>query len=113
MTEGLIGTTVAATGLALTMFMRRPEYRATTGQPVDMGAGDYGESDSSKKSAVSPIHLIESLGRLIIHYPSHILIFALVNRMDLFLHVYLAMHAAHMLRSAMSMTRSTSWQPPR
>src|SRR5450432_3305516 len=105
--EGLGGLVVVAGAISLTTFMRRPEYAAATGAAVRQGAGDYGEGFASAAPVRrSPLALVESLGRFLVHYPSYILFVALANRIDLFLHVYLALHAAYAARALLSIARA-------
>jgi phosphatidylglycerophosphate synthase len=105
--EGLAGVVVVASAISLTTFMRRPEYAAATGAAVRQGTGDYGEGFEAKPAGTrrSPLALLESVGRFIVHYPSYILFVALANRIDLFLHVYLAMNAAYAARAMLSIAR--------
>ena len=42
--EGLLGLTAVSSGISLTSFIRRPEYRAATGAPPPRSAGDYGDA---------------------------------------------------------------------
>jgi phosphatidylglycerophosphate synthase len=111
--EGLLGLVVVAAAISLTTFMRRPEYAAATGAAVRQGAGDYGEGFASAaptgRSPLglrSPLALIESLGRFVVHYPSYILFVALANRIDLFLHAYLVLNAAYAARALLSIARA-------
>jgi hypothetical protein len=46
------------------------------------------------------------VGRFIVHYPSYIVFVALANRMDLFLHAYVAMNAAYAARALLTIGRS-------
>ena len=105
--EGLLGLCVVASAISLTTFMRRPEYAAATGAAVRQGTGDYGEGFQAKPVVRkrSPLALLEALGRFVVHYPSYILFVALANRIDLFLHVYLAMNAAYAARAMLSIAR--------
>jgi phosphatidylserine synthase len=95
--EGLAGLVVVAAAISLTTFVRRPEYAAATGAAVSQGTGDYGEGFAQPAAAArrSPLALIEAVGRFIVHYPSHIWLVALVNRIDIFLHAYVLMNAAY------------------
>ncbi len=105
--EALGGLVVVAGAISLTTFMRRPEYAAATGAAVRQGAGDYGEGFAAAAPALrSPLALVESVGRFIVHYPSYILFVALANRIDLFLHAYLAMNAAYAARALLSIARA-------
>jgi len=103
--EGLGGLVAVAAAISLTTFVRRPEYAAATGAVVSHGTGDYGEGFEQKASPRrSPLALVEALGRFIVHYPSHIWLVALVNRIDIFLHAYVLMNAAYAARSFLSIT---------
>jgi phosphatidylglycerophosphate synthase len=105
--EGLLGLVAVATAISLTTFVRRPEYAAAAGTTVSHGAGDYGEGFDAKPATPSrsPAALVMSLLSFLAHYPSYILFVALANRMDIFLHVYCGLHAAHAARSLLGVTR--------
>jgi phosphatidylglycerophosphate synthase len=104
--EGLLGLVAVATAISLTTFVRRPEYAAATGAAVSHGAGDYGEGFDAKpaKPSRSPAALVLALGSFLAHYPSYIVFVALANRMDLFLHVYVGLHAAQSARALLGVT---------
>lgn len=103
--EGIGGLVVVAAAISLTTFVRRPEYAAATGAVVSQGTGDYGEGFEQKAAPRrSPLALVEALGRFIVHYPSHIWLVALVNRVDIFLHAYVLMNAAYAARSFLGLT---------
>jgi phosphatidylglycerophosphate synthase len=106
--EGVVGLVVLAGAISLTTFVRRPEYAAATGQAVARGAGDYGEGFAAAVPAPrrSPLALVEAVGRFIVHYPSYIVFVALANRIDLFLHAYVAMNAAYAARSLLAIGRA-------
>ena len=105
--EGLAGLATVAAAISLTTFVRRPEYAAATGAVVSHGTGDYGEGFEQKAPARrSPLALVEALGRFIVHYPSHIWLVALINRIDIFLHAYIVMNAAYAARSFLGIARS-------
>jgi phosphatidylglycerophosphate synthase len=105
--EGLGGLAVVAGAISLTTFMRRPEYAAATGATVNRGAGDYGEGFAAAvPGRRSPLAVLEAIGRFVVHYPSYILFVALANRIDLFLHAYLAMNAAYAARALLSIARA-------
>lgn len=103
--EGLVGVVAVASAISLTTFLRRPEYAAATGSAGSRGAGDYGEGFAADAPAPprSPLKrlvaAIEGLGRFVIHYPSYLVFVAIANRLDVFLHAYLLMNAAHVGRS--------------
>jgi phosphatidylglycerophosphate synthase len=112
--EGLLGLVAVATAISLTTFVRRPEYAAATGAAVKHGAGDYGEGfDAAPKTSRSPLALVERLGAFLAHYPSYILFVAIADRMDLFLHVYAGLHAAHAARSLLGVARKLGRGAPR
>jgi phosphatidylglycerophosphate synthase len=103
--EALLGLAVVACAISLTTFMRRPEYLAATGSARPHAAGDYGEGFAREAAPVRPtsiIGLVEDLGRFLIHYPSYILFVALADGLEVFLHVYLAVTAAYLGRSLLS-----------
>jgi phosphatidylglycerophosphate synthase len=113
--EGLLGLVAVATAISLTTFVRRPEYAAATGTAVSHGAGDYGTGFDAAAPAPSrsPVALVLALGSFLAHYPSYILFVALANRMDLFLHVYAGLHAAHAARSLLGVARKLGRGAPR
>ncbi len=106
--EGLAALVAVASAISLTTFLRRPEYAAATGAAVGHGRGDYGDGFApetpARPSGFSPKRAIEALGSLIVHYPSYIVFVALANRVDLFLHAYLIVNAAHVGRSLLAIT---------
>jgi phosphatidylglycerophosphate synthase len=105
--EGLGGLLALAAAVALTTFLRRPEYAAATGAKASHGAGDYGEGFDAAPAPRrrSPLALVEALGSFIVHYPSYIVFVAVANRMDLFLHAYVAMNAAYAARALLTIGR--------
>jgi phosphatidylglycerophosphate synthase len=112
--EGLLGLVIVASAISLTTFLRRPEYAAATGAKVGLGAGDYGggfgqASDGEAPGAgterkLSPLRLVEAVGKFIVHYPSYILFVAIADRIDLFLHAYVLMNAAYAARSLLGIS---------
>jgi hypothetical protein len=104
--EGLLGLTAVASGISLTSFVRRPEYRAATGEVVSRGSGDYGDglpAPADPAPRRSPLRRLiglgESLGKFLVHYPSYLVYVAIFNRLDIFLHVYAAVNAAYAARA--------------
>ena len=106
--EGIGGLAVLAAAISLTTFVRRPEYAAATGAVVSHGTGDYGEGFAQPGAPArrSPLAILEGVGRFVVHYPSHIWLVALVNRIDLFLHAYLLMNAAYAARAFLGIARA-------
>ena len=115
--EGLLGLAAVATAISLTTFVRRPEYAAATGAAVAHGAGDYGGGFEAAAPAAprrrSPLALVEALGSFVVHYPSYIVFVAIANRMDLFLHAYVALNAAYAARSLLGIARKLGRSTPR
>src|SRR5215471_13677089 len=105
--EGLLALVAVASAISLTTFMRRPECAAATGAAVGHGTGDYGEGFAAPAPAprMTPIRLVEAIGRLVVHYPSYILFVALANRIDLFLHAYALVNAAYAGRALLGIAR--------
>jgi len=112
--EGLGALVAVATAISLTTFLRRPEYAAATGAAQSRGAGDYGEgfADAPPPArSLSPLRLVEAIGRFVVHYPSYILFVALANRIDLFLHAYGALNAAYAARSLLGIALRLGRRP--
>ncbi|MCG8418738.1 MAG: CDP-alcohol phosphatidyltransferase family protein [Proteobacteria bacterium] len=84
-----------ASGIAVTSFMRRPEYGATPptadGQPavITQRSGAIGRSLTG----------LEYLARIVVHYPSYILIVAAFNRIDIYFWAYTVVNALYLARS--------------
>ncbi|HEY4186091.1 MAG TPA: CDP-alcohol phosphatidyltransferase family protein [Polyangia bacterium] len=104
--EGLLALVAVASAISLTTFVRRPEYAAATGAARQQGRGDYGEGFAAEAppAGFSVKRAIESAGSFVVHYPSYIVFVALFDRMDLFLHAYLLMNAAHVGRTLLAVT---------
>jgi phosphatidylglycerophosphate synthase len=111
--EGLLGLVAVASAISLTTFVRRPEYAAATGAAVAHGAGDYGAGFDAPAPRRSPVALAMSFASFLAHYPSYLLFVALANRLDLFLHVYVGLHAAHTARSLLGIARKLGRGAPR
>jgi len=93
---GLGGLFVAATGITLTTFMRRPEYLEFTGAPPLAPATERG---GHAPRSLSPVALVEALGRYLLHYPSWFLFVCAADRLDLFIYAYLGAHTLYLGRS--------------
>jgi phosphatidylglycerophosphate synthase len=110
--EALAGLVVVASAISLTTFVRRPEYLQVTGAPRPRTAGDYGDGLYQETAPAAPrslvsraFGLVETFARFLIHYPSYIIFVAAFDRLDLFLHVYLALNAAYAARTMLAMLR--------
>jgi phosphatidylglycerophosphate synthase len=94
---GIAGMACLGSGLCLTTFMRRAEYGAPPptedGQPVQLAArrGPVGQA----------LSLLERAARVVVHYPSYILLVALVppGRLDLYFWAYAAVNALYAAKS--------------
>jgi hypothetical protein len=92
---GLAGGFCLASGIALTSFMRRPEYGAKPptedGQPAEVG---------KQRGLVGlAVFAIEWPARVVVHYPQYIWICALANRIDLYFYAYGAVNALYLAKS--------------
>ena len=93
---GIAGAVVLASAVSLTNFVRRPELsgKATT----DRGA----LRDRVEKKASSIVgrvaQLVTTFLRFLNHYPSHIWIFALAGRLDVFFWIYVAINLLYLAR---------------
>jgi phosphatidylglycerophosphate synthase len=116
--EGLVALAAVASAISLTTFVRRPEYVSATGAAPPPASGDYGaglpgaEPPKPRSPAARVIGAVEALGRLVIHYPSYLVLVALVDRLDLFLHAYLAVNAAHAARCLAGVARKLGKAAP-
>jgi hypothetical protein len=95
---GLGGLFACATGITLTTFMRRPEYLQATGAPPLPPASERG--DHAPKS-LSPIALVEALGKYVLHYPSWFLFICAFNRLDIYLYAYVGAHVLYLGRASL------------
>lgn len=89
---GLAGLFCLASGIALTSFMRRPEYGAKPptedGQPAEVGGrrGLVGRAVSA----------LEWAARVVVHYPQYIWICALADRIDVYFWAYGAVNLLYL-----------------
>src|SRR5262249_8602723 len=94
---GLAGMACLGCGLSMPTFIRRPEYGAPPptedGQPAQLAArrGPVGLA----------LSLVERAARVVVHYPSYILLVALVppGRLDLYFWAYAAVNALYAAKS--------------
>jgi len=107
---GLGGLFCLASGIALTSFMRRPEYGAkpptADGQPAELTA--------RRGAAGSVLHAIEWAARFVVHYPQYLWICALADRIDVYFWAYAAVNALYLARSlAAILLRLGRFEPAR
>lgn len=94
---GLAGLACLGAGLSMTTFMRRVEYGAAPptedGQPAQMAAraGPLG----------SVVSLLERAARVVVHYPSYLLLVALIppGRLDIYFWAYVTVNALYAARA--------------
>jgi phosphatidylglycerophosphate synthase len=84
---GILGVGVVASALSLTNFVRRPEL---SGRETTVEA--FYETVEQRPG------LVTTFLRFLNHYPSHIWLWALAGRMDLYLWVYIALNALYLGR---------------
>ena len=89
---GLAGLFCLAAGIALTSFMRRPEYGAKPvtedGQPAEVGkrTGPVG----------MVINTLEWSARFVVHYPQYLWLCAAVNRIDIYFWAYAGVNVLYL-----------------
>lgn len=85
---GLFGLVALASGIALTSFLRHPAVLlpATAVAPARSLLGRL-------------VRAVESVAKLVIHYPSYLLYVALFGRLELYLYPYVAVNAVYAARA--------------
>lgn len=89
---GLFGLVALASGIALTTFVRRPEVAG----PAAPKGSEAARPRSLPRKIVA---LIESGAKFLIHYPSYLLVVALVGRIELYFLPYIAVNALYAARA--------------
>jgi len=94
---GLAGMACLGAGLSMTTFVRRPEY----GGPPPTEDGQPTQPRALRGPAGIAIGLVERAARLVVHYPSYILLVALIppGRLDIYFWAYAAVNALYAGRS--------------
>jgi len=87
-TRKVVGLVALASGIALTSFMRRPEYGAKPSV-----------AEPSRSLSARAVRLVESAAKFLIHYPSYILYVAFTGRLELFLYPYVAVNSLYAARA--------------
>jgi hypothetical protein len=90
---GLCGLGVVASAITLTTFMRRPEYA-----PPPPTAGFTPPPPVPRSPIRFAAWAAVRLAKLIVHYPSYLLLLAAVDRLDLYFFPYIAVHALYLVR---------------
>lgn len=88
---GLGGLVCLASGIAMTTFERRPEIAP----PKAAEAGSAAPRSLVQRLVGLPF----AVAKLLIHYPSYILVAALLGRLEVYFYPYVAVNAVYMLRS--------------
>jgi hypothetical protein len=94
---GLAGLFCLAAGIALTTFIRRPEYAPPP--PPELA----GAAPAPAPRRASPLRLalglVEGIARFFVHYPQYIWICAAAGRMDVFFWTYAGVNALYFART--------------
>jgi phosphatidylglycerophosphate synthase len=93
---GVAGVLIVASAISLTNFVRRPEIsgRATTVEAhYETAEAPVATSAVAKLGA-----LVTTFLRFLNHYPSHIWLFAIFDRLDVFFWMYLALNLLYLAR---------------
>jgi len=93
---GIFAAFTLASATSLTNFMRRPEV---SGRAQQVEAHYEAVQEEKPKSLVGRIAgLVTTFLRFLNHYPSHLWIFALVGRLDVFFWIYVAINFLYLAR---------------
>jgi hypothetical protein len=93
---GLAGVIVVSSGISLTNFIRRPEL---TGKETPVEAHYETVAQVAERSPLQKLATaVTTFLRFLNHYPSHLWLFALVGRLDLFFWVYVLINLAYLGR---------------
>lgn len=93
---GIAASVVVASATSLTNFVRRPEL---SGKATTVEAHYETVEEAKPKSMVGRVAaLVMSLLRFLNHYPSHLWIFAIAGRLDLFFWMYIALNGLYLAR---------------
>ena len=92
---GIAGVTVVASAVSLTSFVRRPEVsgRATTVEAHYEAVEAKPESGPARVAS-----LVTTFLRFANHYPSHLWLWAIVGRMDVYFWVWVGLNAVYLAR---------------
>ena len=93
---GIAGSVVMASAISLTNFVRRPEV---SGRETAVEAHYETNVEKKASSMVGRLaQLVTTFLRFLGHYPSHIWIFAIAGRLDLFFWIYVGVNALYLAR---------------
>src|SRR6185369_3489757 len=89
---GLAGVIVVSQAISLTNFIRRPEL---TGKETPVEAHYETVEQQKQRTPVQwAAWAVTTFLRWLGHYPSHLWLFALLGRLDLFFWIYILIHLA-------------------
>jgi phosphatidylglycerophosphate synthase len=93
---GLAGVIVISQAISLTNFVRRPEL---TGKETPVEAHyETVDHDVKRTPAQQAVRLAMMFLQFLGHYPSHLMLFAIVGRLDLFFWIYVLINLAYLGR---------------
>ncbi len=92
---GLAALFCLASGIALTSFMRRPEYGAKP--PTE--EGQQAEVGKRRGPVGMVLNAFEWAARFVVHYPQYIWLLALIDRMDIYFWGYAGVNALYLAMS--------------
>lgn len=92
----IAGTIVIASAISLTNFLRRPEL---TGKETPVEAHYETVAKATRKGPIQWVAwAVTTFLRFLNHYPSHLWLFALLGRLDLFFWIYILINFAYLGR---------------
>ncbi len=94
---GVVSVTAVASALSLTNFVRRPELSGKE-TPVEAYYETVGANAGPQSPARQAVAALTTFLRFLNHYPSHLWLFALVNRLDVFFWLYTFNNLAYLGR---------------
>jgi phosphatidylglycerophosphate synthase len=91
---GIVAVGVIASATSLTNFVRRPEM---SGKETSVEAHYETVDHAPKRSAVGrAVELVKTFLRFLGHYPSHLWLFAIAGRLDVFFWIYVAINLLYL-----------------
>jgi phosphatidylglycerophosphate synthase len=91
---GIGGLVCLASGIAMTTFLRQPE--------IASAAPESSFLERPRSLGKRAVGLVEGAAKLLIHYPSYILLVAIADRIDLYFYPYIAVNALYVLRALLT-----------
>lgn len=88
---GLGTLVIIGSALSLTKFVRTPEYAQATGTKQLQ----HGEAAGASRQRSGPLWPVQLVARLISQYPATLPLFAVADRLDLFLYAYAGVHVLY------------------